>query len=129
MFRSLVLTPFALVFGLVLARADVHAASAEADACPPQCDSCSDGACHIECAPGSSCAQETVTCPSGMDCAVACIGDATCRAATIVGPSGHDLELSCKGDDACQSATLQCGASFCGWACATTGSCEDMTVE
>ncbi|HWB78339.1 MAG TPA: hypothetical protein VG755_25410 [Nannocystaceae bacterium] len=127
MFRSLVLAPFALVLGLALARADAHAA--EGSVCPVQCGSCDDGTCRIECAPGSSCEQETVTCPSGMHCEVACVGDASCRAATIVGPSDHDLAIECNGDSACGDATLQCGTGMCDWACTTTGACENIAVR
>lgn len=150
MLRSLVITPFALALGLLLAHADATASTSRGDACPSACDSCDDGTCHIVCGPGSSCAQETVTCPAGMDCEVACTGEAACMSATIVGPIGHeldvecsgagscgevvldsgrDLELSCKGDDACSSATLYCGSGTCDWACATAGSCEGVAIE
>ncbi len=150
MLRGLVLTSSALVLGLVLAQADAGAAAERSAACPADCDACDEGTCKIACAPGSSCAQQTVTCPSGMDCAVECSGDAACRSATIIGPrdrelvvacdgakscdaavldSGLDLELSCKGDDACSNATLYCSSGACDWACTTTGSCEDIAVQ
>jgi len=142
--------PFVLVLGLVASLEDARTAASASAACPADCDSCDEGICKIECAAGSSCAQQTVTCPSGMDCAVECAGDAACRSATIVGPrdhelavecdgakscdaavldSGLDLELSCKGDDACSNATLYCSSGTCDWACVTSGSCDDIAVE
>jgi hypothetical protein len=129
MLRSLVLSPFALALGLLLAKGEADASTTRVDSCPSECDSCTGGACHIECGPGSSCAAQIVTCPAGMDCDVACSGDAACRSATIIGPSGSDLELSCEGDDACDSATLVCGTGGCDWSCVTHGSCAGISVE
>ena len=150
MLRSLVVTPFALALGLLLAKGDAIASAGQASTCPAECDACTDGTCRIACAPGSSCARQIVSCPSGMDCEVTCTGDAACASATIVGPIGRalevecsgvsscseivlnasrDLELSCEGDAACSSATLYCGSGTCDWACATAGSCEGVAIE
>jgi hypothetical protein len=150
MLRSPILTPFALALGLALSLDDARASADRDGVCPTDCDTCDDGICRIECAPGSTCAQEIVTCPSGMDCEVACTGEAACHSATIVGPIGHelavecrgaascgevvlssgsDLELTCDGKAACGSATLYCGSGSCDWTCATSGSCENIAIE
>ncbi len=90
-----------------------------ANACPQECDNCSNSntVCVIECG-GSECSDGTVDCPPDMACEITCDGVDACDTSTINCPDEFACSVTCTGGvDACGDIELQCGAGTCAIEC------------
>jgi hypothetical protein len=122
------------------------------DTCPPECTSCANGTCQIDCLDAGACPAR-VNCPAGLNCSVRCMGKNACAGgvgcsffgfqsctilcgtqdacqasdggvAAITCNTGGKCTVTCTGKDACDS--VSCNSGTCAISC-TGNACEEAT--
>ncbi len=90
--------------------------------CPPECDECTDGTCHIRCDGDRSCSGTrpnplVIACAPGMHCEVTCSSLDSCKAAEVQCSGAQSCSVLCTGERSCMDLRLACAAGPCELEC------------
>jgi hypothetical protein len=82
--------------------------------CHPDCDSCTDGICRMDCRENGAC-PNTVVCPPSRTCEVLCNAGDSCRGGVDCTHANRCVVL-CQGVNSC-AGLIDCGTSDCNVRC------------
>lgn len=111
-----------------------QAASPSATVCPPECDECVDGTCHIRCDEARNCsgtAQSPLSlyCPPGMHCKVSCSSQDNCTSTQLHCSGEYSCDVVCTGRLSCIDLSLGCADGPCSLLCGVEAQvCRDSIV-
>ncbi len=89
--------------------------------CHPDCDSCENGVCFMNCSGARSCAAEVI-CPPSSECQVRCSGPNSCGSGIDCSQTNHCV-VRCIGENSC-AGSIDCGIGECAVGCTGRGSCS-----